>query len=93
MLFLVSVGIHSTQQLPEPLDSRDSQDRKTTVAAEGLQQGEVDLQRNIVCIVRCQDAQDHTVWVSEEGGEIEDLSIHVCTVILEVSENVIPVCF
>lgn len=70
VVFLVPVGIHGTQQLLEPLDSGDSQDGNAAVAAEGLQQGEVDLQRHVVCVVSsvsCQDAQDHAVWVSGGG--------------------------
>lgn len=69
MLCRVSVGIHSTQQLPEPLNAADPQDGNAAVAAEGLQQGEVDLQRHIVCIISCQNTQDHTVRVSGEEGE------------------------
>ena len=63
---LVSVGIFSPQELPEPLDPRDPQDGDATVTAEGLQQGEVDLQRHVVLTVGCQDAQDHIIWVSEK---------------------------
>lgn len=68
-LLLVSVGIRGPQQLLEPPDSRDPQDGEATVAAEGLQQGEVDLQRHVVRVVSRQDAQDHTVRVSEGGQE------------------------
>lgn len=68
-LFLVSVGIRGSQQLLEPPDSRDPQDGEATVAAEGLQQGEVDLQRHVVRVVSGQDAQDHAVRVSEGGQE------------------------
>lgn len=72
MLLLVSVGIHGPQQLPEPLKPRDSQDGDAVVAAERLQQGEVDLQRHVVLIVRCQHAQDHAIGVSE-GRTREDV--------------------
>lgn len=66
---LVSVGIFSAQKLPEPLNPRNAQDGDAAVAAEGLQQREVDLQSHIVLIVSCQDAQDHIIWISERDKE------------------------
>lgn len=71
VLFLVSVGIHGSQQLLEPLNPRDSQDGDAAVTAEGLQQREVDLQRHIIFIIGCQDAEDHAVRISEEERENE----------------------
>lgn len=75
-LLLVSVGVHSAQKLPQPLNPRDPQDVDAAVAAEGLQQREVDLQRHVLLVVGRQDAQDHAVRISgetegkiREGGE------------------------
>lgn len=65
VFFLVLVGIHCSQQLVEPLNTRDSQDGDAAVAAERLQQGEVDLQSHIFLVVSCQDTQHHIVWFPE----------------------------
>ena len=65
-VLLVSVGIHRSDQLLEPLEAGDSQDGDAAVAAKRLQQGEVDLQPHVVFIVGCQDAQHHAVWIPEE---------------------------
>lgn len=67
MLLLVSVGVCAAQQLLEPRQARNSEDGEATLAAEGLEQGEVDLQSHVVRIVGRQDAQDHAVGVSEEA--------------------------
>lgn len=65
-LVLVFIDICSSKKLMEPLNPWDLQDGDTTVAAEGLQQGEVDLQRHILFMVGCKDAQNHTVWIPKE---------------------------
>lgn len=66
VLLLVSVAVRGAQQLLEPPQARNSEDGEAALAAEGLEQGEVDLQSHVVCIVGRQNAQDHAVGVSEE---------------------------
>lgn len=68
-LLLVSVCICSTQKVPEPLEPSNPQDVDARVAAEGLKQREVDLQGHIVLVVRSQDAQNHTLGISERQGK------------------------
>lgn len=67
MLLLVSVSIRCAQQLLEPPQARNSEDGEAALTAEGLEQGEVDLQSHVVCIVSRQNAKDHTVGISEEA--------------------------
>lgn len=52
----------------EPPQARNSEDGEAAVAAEGLQQGEVDLQGHVGRVVGRQDAQDHAVGISEGRG-------------------------
>lgn len=67
VLLLVSVGVRAAQQLLEPPQARNSEDGEAALAAEGLEQGEVDLQSHVVRIVGRQNAQHHAVGVSEGG--------------------------
>lgn len=66
VLLLVSVSVRGAQQLLEPPQARNSEDGEAALAAEGLEQGEVDLQSHVVCIVGRQNAKDHAVGISEE---------------------------
>ena len=57
------------QQLREAPHAGHPQDVDAVVAAKSLQQGEVDLQRDVtfILLISGKDAQDDTVWVSAGG--------------------------
>ena len=68
---LVAVAVVGSvlQQLGQPPHAGQPQDVDVVVAAERLQQREVDLQRDVVLVllVSGEDAQNHTVRVSAAG--------------------------
>lgn len=70
---LVSVAVLGVllQQLSQPPHAGHPQDVDVVVAAESLQQREVDLQRDVIFILLIggEDAQDHAVRVSAGAGQ------------------------
>lgn len=65
MLLLVPVGVRGAQQLLEPPQARNPEDGQAALAAEGLEQGEVDLQSHVVgVVVGRQHTKDHAVGIS-----------------------------
>lgn len=67
VLLLVPVSVGAAQQLLEPPQARNPEDGEAALAAEGLEQGEVDLQGHVVRIVGRQDAEDHAVGIPGEA--------------------------
>lgn len=63
----------SAQYFCQALGVVDSQDVDVILTAEGLNEGEVDLQGHIfhIFIISGQDAQHHIIRVSEGGGRKE----------------------
>lgn len=63
------VGLQE-QELGQSARVADAQDVDVVLAAERLDQGEVDLQSHIpvVVLVRRQQTQHHVIWVAEGGG-------------------------
>lgn len=81
---LVAVAVLGVllQQLSQPPHAGHPQDVNVVVAAESLQQREVDLQRNVIFIflIGGEDAQDHTVRVSARlGGGQTRVNISITT--------------
>lgn len=69
LVFVAALGV-LLQQLGQPPHAGHSQDVDVVVAAESLQQREVDLQRDVINIflIGGEDAQDHAVRVPVGEG-------------------------
>lgn len=60
-----------SQDLGQAPHVADTQNVDVVLAAEGLDEGEVNLQSHVLLlVVGCQQAQNHVVWVTAKGGEV-----------------------
>lgn len=84
LVAVVVGGTRLAQDLSKAPDARDAQYIDVVIAAEGLDEGEVDLQCNVILVllVHSQQAQNNTVRVAAEGAKgkntINNLFIPLC---------------
>lgn len=66
---LALTPLGSSQDLGQAPHVADAQDADVVLAAEGLDEGEVNLQGHVLLVVGRQQAQNHVVWVTAREGE------------------------